>query len=73
MAYYISVIIIACTACRKKVKALHRMVKLILSGGMIEDCHSPLLVPAPEIIEKNEPFYSWENAKAKLRSQAAWR
>lgn len=49
------------------------MVKLILSGGMTEDYHSPLLVLAPEIIEKNEPFYSWENAKAKLRSQAAWR
>lgn len=49
------------------------MVKLILSGGMTEDYHSPLLVLAPEITEKNEPFYSWENAKAKLRSQAAWR
>ena len=37
---------------------------------MIEDYHSSFLVLAPENIEKNVPFYSWENAKAKLRSQA---
>ena len=49
------------------------MVKLILNGGMIEDYHSFLPVLAPENIEKNVPFHSWENVKAKLRSQAAWR